>query len=53
MLLYNEFEYTDFLNRILGSDAFGLPDFAIEPFVAEQREKVNAFIEKSKAYYLY
>ncbi len=50
---YREFETTDFLPKLLGTDAFDQPDFELDPFMETHRKKIKEFTEKAQRYYLY
>ena len=50
---YPEFKSTDFLEKLLGTDAFNAPDFDCESFIETQRKKIEQYLIKAQKYYLY
>lgn len=51
--LYKEFECDEFLNNLLGTDAFIGKDFDLQLFAQEQNMKISSFTNRVKPYYLY
>ncbi|MBR6793898.1 MAG: DUF1343 domain-containing protein [Clostridia bacterium] len=50
---YTEFAFNKRLPRLLGTDALLREAFDLEPFAEEHRQKIEAFRERTKKYWLY